>query len=91
MKEINILTTRSFWATAASIATAVEQAGSDGGANYTGILTAAGTLLEAAGAVPSGAEFAGTFGPLVTASLGLWAYVERIRGTKTVVLGRALK
>lgn len=82
MDTINIFKTRSFWATAAAVVSGVEQSG-DG---FTGILGAAAGVAQAVGIIPDAGEAVSTIGPAVTALLGCWAYAERLRGKKKVVM-----
>ena len=90
MNEINFLWTRSFWAALAATLTGLAQAGD---ANF---LIPVATVLAMLGIIDSAPEFVAAWtpffssiGPLITAMLGVWAYLERIFGKKKVVLGRA--
>lgn len=84
--KINILKTRSFWATMGMAASAVAQMPPEGG-DMSALAGAISGILEVTGVVPDGAAAAQAIGPLLTAGLGAWAYVERLRGKRKVVLG----
>lgn len=89
-EQINFLNTRSFYAAFMAALTGLAQMTD---ANF---LIPLANLLQMFGLIDSADEFIAALtplftaiGPVITALLGIWAYVERLMGKKKVVMGRA--
>jgi len=85
MRDLSIFKARSFYATAAAILTGLEQSIDISAAtDIPGLLSAVAVILGFIGI--DGEAFITVAGPIITAVLGLWAYIERLNGTRHLVL-----
>jgi len=81
MLDMSIFKARSFYATAAAILTGLEQTINVSAAtDIPGLLGAVAMILGFIGI--DGEAFITVAGPIITAVLGLWAYIERLNGTR---------